>query len=233
MIYQLHYKEHPKEWNWSSAEEEFRKAITLNPNNAFAHDRLGAQLDAMGRLAEGWKEQEFAQELDPNSDYLSWALYRRGEYDRAIKLIRTTLQSHPDHAVLHWLLSQTYAQEGMDREWIQKLSKSLTLLGYTEWADQLRGAFNTSGRFGAMRLWARKLEQLSTKQGYFPGMLAQAYAKLGDKDRAFYWLNQGVDHHFKAISDPVLEWTKIDPGLAPLRSDQRFADVIRRMGLPP
>jgi len=63
-------------------------------------------------------------------------------------------------------------------------------------------------------------------------MLAQAYAMMGDKDRAFYWLREGVDHHQKAISDPILEWTKIDPGFASLHPDPRFAELIRRMGLP-
>jgi TolB-like protein/DNA-binding winged helix-turn-helix (wHTH) protein len=64
-----------EEWDWHGAEDEYRKAITLNPNYAFAHDQLGDDLDAMGRLEEGWKEHELAQELDPGSDHLSWALY--------------------------------------------------------------------------------------------------------------------------------------------------------------
>jgi hypothetical protein len=83
-------------------------------------------------------------------------------------------------------------------------------------------------------LYARWLEQVAAnKQAYMPGMIAQAYAIMGNKDRAFYWLDEGVDHHFKAISDPILEWTKIDPGLASLHSDPRFTELMRRMGLPP
>ena len=222
-----------EEWNWFEAEREYRKAITLNPNYAFAHNQLGDDLDAMGRLEEGWKEHELSQELDPVSDYVAWALYRRGEYNRAIELIRTTLQNRPDDGVLHWLLSETYAQNGMYREWVQELSTSMDLLGYSEVAEGLQRKFASAGYSGAMPLYARWLEQAAaTKQAYMPGMLAQAYAMMGDKDRAFHWLTEGVDHHQQAISDPILEWTKIDPGLASLRSDPRFADLIHRMGLP-
>jgi hypothetical protein len=85
---------------------------------------------------------------------------------------------------------------------------------------------------GAMRLLATILEQLAaSKQLYVPGMLAQVYARLGDKERAFYWLSEGVDHHFQATTGPILEWITIDPGLPSLRSDPRFADLVRRMGL--
>jgi len=223
-----------EEWDWSGAEEEYRKAITLNPNNAFARDNFGAWLDAMGRLEEGWKEQELAQELDPASDHLSWALYRRGDYDRAIERLRTTLQTRPDDGILRWLLSEIYAQKGMHKEWILEFSESATLLGKPEVAGRLQHAFATSGYLGARRLWARELEQwAATKQGYFPGMVAQVYASLGDNDRAFHWLQQGCEHYRdQGSSDPILQWTKIDPSFVPLRSDPRFKDVLRCMGLP-
>jgi len=222
-----------EEWDWSGAEEEYRKAVTLNPNNTFARDQFGGYLDAMGRLEEGWKEQQLAQELDPASDHVSWALYRRGDYDRAIERLQTTLQTRPDDGVLHWLLSEIYAQKGMHKEWILELSKSMTLLGMPETAGRLQHAFATSGYSVARRLWTRELEQwAATKQGYFPGMLAQVYASLDDNDRAFYWLKQGCEHYRdQGSSDPILQWTKIDPGLAPLRSDPRFKGVLRCMGL--
>ena len=223
-----------EDWDWAEAEDQYKLAIRLNPNNASAHDEFGGYLDAMGRLDEGWKEQELAQELDPTSDHLSWALYRRGEYDRAIKLLRTTLQTRREDAVFHWLLSETYAQKGMYKEWVQELSEVWTLVGNPEAAGRLQHAFATSGYSGAMKEWAKAMEKMqAAKQGYFPGMLAQVYVTLGDNDRAFYWLSEGVDHHTKAISDPILEWTKTDPGLASLHSDSRFKELVRRMGLPP
>lgn len=228
-----------EEWDWSGAEEEYRKAITLNPNNAAARDEFGGLLDAIGRLEEGWKQQELAQELDPATDHLSWALYRRGDYDRAIERLRTTLQTlpapgGPDQVVFHWLLSEIYAQKGMHKEWLQELSESATLLGMPELAGRLQRTFATSGYLAARRLWASELEQwAATKQGYLPGIVAQVYASLGDNDRAFRWLQQGCEHYRdQGSSDPILEWTKIDSSLAPLRSDPRFKDVLHCMGLP-
>lgn len=220
-------------WDWSGAEEDFRRAIALNPNNADAHDALGDVLDVMGRLEEGWKEHELAQELDPARSDLAWALYRRGEYDRAAKLLRSALESRPEDPSLRWLLSEIYAQEGMKKEWLQELAKCMTLLGYGGLTDRLKREFASSGYRGSRRQWAKELERLAvTKEVYAPGVMAQVYVDLGDKDRAFYWLGEGINHHYRAISDPVLQWTKIDPGLANLHADPRFKDVLHRMGLP-
>ncbi len=77
-----------------------------------------------------------------------------------------------------------------------------------------------------MERWA------ATKQDYSPCILAQVYTSLGDKDRAFYWLGHGVDHHHMAMNDE-LQWFKVVPQLAPLHSDPRFKDLLRRAGLPP
>lgn len=122
----------------------------------------------------------------------------------------------------------------MYKEWAQELRQHLELVGYPEEANRLLQTFAVSGYLGAMRFYVRRMEHaVVTERVYFPGILAQLYAKLGDKDRAFYWLREGIEHHTKAISDPILEWTKVDPGLASLRADSRFSELIRRMGLPP
>lgn len=222
-----------EDWNWTGAEKECRRAIALNASNAAAHGQLGDFLDAMGQVDEGWREYEIAQELDPNEDHVSWALSRRGEYDRAIELLLKLADNHPDDGVVHWELAQNYAQKRMYKEWMQELGKSLTLLGFPELAGQLYRAFAKSGYAGALRQWAREGERLAaSKQVYFPGTLAVVYAALGDKGRAFYWLGQGCEHRHMAISDPALVWVKVDPGFASLRSDPRFKDVLRCMGLP-
>jgi TolB-like protein/DNA-binding winged helix-turn-helix (wHTH) protein len=222
-----------QDWDWSGAEEEYRRAITLNANNALAHDQLGDCLDTMGRLEEGWKEHELAQELDPNQDHLSEPLYRRGEYDAAIGLLLKSVESRPEDAIVRWRLSQNYIQKGMYKEWVQQLGKMMTLFGLPDITTRLEHAFVRSGDQGALLEWARDVEQLMVrKQGYFPGVLAQVYARLGEKDQAFYWLEEGSDHRRLAIADPVQPFVKVDPGFASLRSDARFEDLLRRMGLP-
>jgi TolB-like protein/DNA-binding winged helix-turn-helix (wHTH) protein len=223
-----------EDWDRTGAEEECRRAIALNANNAAAHELLGDSLDVMGQMDEGWREHEISQELDPNQDHVSWALSRRGEYDRAIELLLKLADNHPDDALVHWELAQNYAQKRMYKEWVQELGKSTTLFGIPEFAGQLHRAFAKSGYAGALRQWAGELERLAaTKQVYMPGTVAEAYAALGDKDRAFYWLGEGCQHRHMAISDPALVWVKVDPGFASLRSDPRFKDVLRCMDLPP
>lgn len=222
-----------EDWEWARAEEEYRRSIALNPNNAGAHNLLGDSLDVVGQMDEGWREHEIAQELDPNQDHLSWALTRRGEYDRAIELLLKLADNHPEDGLVHWQLARNYAQKRMYKEWVQELGIVTTLFGFPEIGRRVNRAFDLEGYPGALRRWAGEVERLGTnEQGYFPGVLAETYAELGDKDHAFYWLDQGCKHHHMAISDPALEWVKVDPGFASLQSDPRFKDVLRCMELP-
>jgi tetratricopeptide (TPR) repeat protein len=220
------------DWDWPGAEAECRRAIALNPNSASAHVSLGNILDLRGEMDEGWKEAQIAQQLDPNQDHLSNALYLRGQYDRAIELLKRTSEASPDNANTRYFLSQAYARNGMYAESVQELGKSLTLFGLPELAARIQSAFASNGWRAAQFQWAKELEQsIATRQSYFPGILAQTYAQVGDKDRAFYWLEQGYAHRQLAITDPILEFVKVEPGFAPLRSDPRFNAFLRRIGL--
>jgi TolB-like protein/DNA-binding winged helix-turn-helix (wHTH) protein/tetratricopeptide (TPR) repeat protein len=222
-----------EDWDWTGAAEEARRAIDLNPNYADAHDLLGAALAAMGQMDEALKEDEIAQQLDPNQDHLSEIFYMRGEYDRSIELLQRMVEAHPDNGEYPYFLSVNYAQKGMYAASVRELGKFLRSFGFPEAATRIDHAFANSGWKGAMLQYAKELEQLiATKQGYFPGTLAQVYVWLGENDRALYWLEQGNEHRHMALSDSVLQWTKVDPSLAPLRSDPRFKVLLRRMGLP-
>jgi eukaryotic-like serine/threonine-protein kinase len=223
-----------EDWDWSGAQEGFRRAISLNPNNARAHEGMGDCLDPTGRLEEAEKEHEIAQQIDPNSDHPAWNLYWRGDYDRSIELLRKMLETRPEDSSNHWFLSDSYAHKGMYKEWVEELGTATTQLGYPEIGPRLRAAYASSGYLGAVRQWARELERTAeNKLAYCPGVLAETYTIIGDKDRAFYWLDQGVYHHRMVLGDPVLYMLKTDPWLAPLRSDARFKDALRRAGLPP
>ena len=120
----------------------------------------------------------------------------------------------------------------MYKEWVRELSRAVTLFGFPESAGRIQQAFAVSGYPGARRQEARELERwAASKQAYVPCLLGEAYTSLGDKDRAFYWLGEGVDHHHMDMDDD-LQWFKVDPELAPLHSDPRFKDLLRRAGLP-
>ncbi len=221
-------------WDWVGAEEEYRRAIGLNPNNAWAHHELGDFLASMGRLDEAWKEYQIAQELDPSQDYLSLITFLRGEHDRAIELLSKQLESHPDDGWSLLTLGRWFAVKGMYKESIQEMEKGLTLYGFPEIVGQVHRAFATSGYKGAMQEAAKQFEHLqATNQVFFPMALAQIYAGLDDKDRAFYWMEQAYKYRDRIGGDYGLESVRLEPMLDPLRSDPRYKDLLRRVGLPP
>ncbi len=224
-------------WNdfdWSGAEQEYRQAIALNPNSVSAHDYFSPFLAAMGRLDEALREGLLAQELDPNEDHLSNVLCMRGEYDRAVDLLQRIATSHPDDGIAHYDLYRAYVLKGAHKEAVEELVKAFNLFGMSDLASNLQRAFATFGWQGAMRQLAKDMENLQAAGRVFvPENLAVAYVALGDKDRAFYWLEQGYDHREMVGHDWGVMILKVDPLLAPLRSDPRFKDLLRRMGLPP
>jgi TolB-like protein/DNA-binding winged helix-turn-helix (wHTH) protein/Flp pilus assembly protein TadD len=222
------------EFDWSGAEQEYRQAVALNPNSASAHEGFGDFVSAMGRLDEGLREVLLAQELDPNEDHVSNILCMRGEYDRAIELLQRIAASHPDDGVVHYNLYRAYAQKGAHKEAVEELVKAAELFGMSDLASNVRRTFAVSGWLGAMRQFAKDLVRLQAAGRMFaPENLAVAYFALGDKDRAFYWLGQGYEHREMASHDWGVMILKVDPLLAPLRSDPRFTDLLRRMGVPP
>jgi len=221
-------------WDWPGTEEDYRRAIALNSNNASAHEGLCHLLDDMGRLDAGFKECEIAQQLDPNADHLSYSFYKRREYDRAIEVLLMMLRNDPNNGYLHHKLYEIYAAKGMYKEAVQHLEQTVTLFGFPELAVDLHRAFAASGYMGAMRWYAKELEHLhATKQVFLPVNLAAVYAFLGDEDRAFYWLEQAYKHQGHGGAGVTLTELKVYPPLDPIRSDPRFNDLVRRLGLPP
>jgi TolB-like protein len=223
-----------RDWDWSSAEQDYRRAIARNPNNAWAHHELGDFLSMMGRLDEALKENQIAQGLDPTREYLSLIIYLRGDHDRAIELLWKQIESHPDEGWDHLTLHRWLAVKGMDKESVQEMEKALTLFGFPEIAAQMHRAFASSGYKAAMLEAARQLEHLqATDKVFFPMTIAQLYAGIGNKDRAFYWLEQAYQHRDRIGGDFGLEMVRLEPMLDPLRSDPRYGDLMRRVGLPP
>ena len=221
-------------WDWVGAEEEFRTAITLNPSNAGGHYSLCDLLRALGRMDDALKECQVAQELDPNQDQLSEIFCYRHEYDRAIEQQLRWIDRYPNDAIKHFELYKLYVLKAMHKEAVQELARSATLLGFEEVALRIRQSFIRSGFEAAMQEWASEIEHLNaSKQAFLPMSAADVYAILGDKDNSFRWLEQACQHpELTGIDDGLID-LKTDPLLDSLRSDQRYKDLLRRVGLPP
>src|SRR5215469_6030335 len=217
--------------DWRGAEEQFRRAIASSPNSANAHDQLGLLLVAEGRTQEGLQESQVSQQLDPKNDHLSLVLYYARDYDASIKLVQRILRQDPNNGISHCLLFSVHFKKGSYAEAMDQLAECYSLYGYPKVGSNLRQAFATSGYQGAMRQFAKDVEHLEdTNQAYLPGNLAVAYMIQGDKDRAFYWLEQAYEHREMVGLDGGVYFLGCDPMFDPLRSDPRFKDLLRRVG---
>ena len=219
---------------WKEAEHEFRRGIALNPNDVGSHSSLVNILDVTGRFDEGWKEAEIVRALDPKPGHMAWPYYRRRQYDRAIEVLQISVKSHAGSAYDHWSLAQNYLQKRMTKEWIAEVGAYMASVGFPEVTGHLQRAAAVGGYRGALRQWTKELERLHARGAfYWPGVLAQAYAMLGDKERAFYWLEDAYTHRRQSYNDPYL-WgrLRIDPGFDSLRADPRYENLMSRLGLP-
>ena len=224
-----------REWDWPSAEREYRRAIALNPADAFSHRFYGHFLRAMGRWPEAAAEMRRSLELDPLSAETSKALattYFWGrQLDAAIDQYNKTLELEPNHALTHDLLADAYAAAGRYNEALAERRSYLRLEGATEAADGLGDDSSESGYRRAMQALYRKylavLQQTAASEYVSPVAFALTYAALGEQDRAFEWLERAF-----AERAPYLTSMKTDPAFDPLRSDPRFDDLMRRVGLP-
>ena len=142
------------------------------------------------------------------------------------------LEADPDNGFLHHMLYESYAGKGMYKEAVQQLARTWVLYGLQEAAAKLQQAFAASGYKGAMRKFAEEMARLhAAKKIFIPINLATYYAAAGDKDRAFYWLEQAYKYRH-AFGMTMLD-LKTVPELEPLRSDARYKDLVSRVGLPP
>jgi TolB-like protein/lipoprotein NlpI len=221
------------DWNWVAAEQEYKRAIELNPRYAIAHQWYGGYLQCMGRLDESIKERLLAQQLDPLSPIINFELamayYFQRDYDRAIDQFKKTLELDPDFPPVHQFLPAAYEQKGMYDEALAAFKTALSLPG-TDVQHAMAGLghlYAITGRKKEAHQQIDRLKELSQKQYVRSNYIALVYTGLVEKDEAFVWLEKGFEEHGYQMSN-----LKIEPRFDVLHSDPRFKDLLRRLGLP-
>jgi serine/threonine-protein kinase len=215
-------------WDWSGAEREYQRAIGLNPNDALTHAWYGQLLKALGRRQDWVAETERALELDPVTLTFAagdWYL-ESGQYDLYIERQRQRQELDPSRPVLYAGLGRVYTLKGMYEEAIANLQKAVDLSEGKN-GGSLSALGYTYGVFGKRKEALKILHQL-TLSNAAPLQIARVYVGLGEKDRAFDWLQKGVANH--RIDLGVLRMSK---EMESIRSDPRYAELLRRVGLPP
>jgi TolB-like protein/DNA-binding winged helix-turn-helix (wHTH) protein/Flp pilus assembly protein TadD len=216
------------DWDFPSAGKEFQRAIELNPGYATSHHWYAWHLSLVGRNDEAIAEMKKAQNLDPlsliiNAD-LAELLVIAHAYDESIQQSRKTIEMDPNFGLAHNQLAQAYLQKGMYPQAIAELQKAIQLSGGspTCTANLARAYAATGRRNDALQL----LDTLKTSNhgSAHASELAVVYAALGDRDQAMAWVEKGYQERF---NPGVL----LRPGFDPLRTDPRFRELVRRIGL--
>lgn len=222
------------EWDWATAEREYKRALELNPSDARSHHWYAGYLMYVGRFDEGIAEANRARDLDPLSLPVNNALAGRllvaGRVTDALKQLQKTLEIDPYFAPAYQTMGWAYLKMGKQREAIQEFQKALQLSGSDDKDLMLDLGFAyaaTGNRQEAQKILS-KLKRLH-EQGLAPSAsIGILYGALGGLDEAFAWMEKAYEER-----DPELTYIKV-PGrrFEPLRHDPRFQNLVRRIGLP-
>jgi TolB-like protein/DNA-binding winged helix-turn-helix (wHTH) protein len=229
------------EWDRKGAEAEYKRAIELDPNYALAHGLYSVYLTSVGRFDEGAAEARRGQEIDPLSPnmhiYLGWNLFNARQYDQSIEEAQKALDVDPNVSMAHNIIARAYAQKKMPKEAIEAAEKARTISnqGLAMMSKEhplslasLGYAYAVSGRVNEARQIIQELEELSSKTYVSPGHLAVIYSGLGEKDRELEYLEKTFEER-----DEMQRFVKVSPIFDSLRSDARFADMLKRVGFSP
>jgi eukaryotic-like serine/threonine-protein kinase len=221
------------DWDWPGAEREFRRAIELNPGYATAHMWYSELLSELGRHEEALAEIKRAQQLDPLSLIINSVsglrLLSAGRDDLAIEQLQKTLEIDPNFARAHFFLGQAYMRKGAFAEAIAEFHRATTLSpNITQYKGGLGYAYARAGKSAEAHKLLSELKEHSKRRYVSWSDLAAIYAGLGEKDQAFACLENAYEQRETRVVK-----VNVVPFFDPLRSDPRFADLLRRIGLPP
>ena len=217
------------DWDFAGGETEFRKAFELDPNDAVSHLWYALTIARIGgREREALAEINRAHQLDPLSPIISTEVgairFWARQYDEDIEVCRKVANEDPTFALAHDCLAWAYWAKHMYPQAIEemKVQDQLSDGRVSDFTSALELGFRSGGRKGA---YTKGIEKMKEEQNAFA--LAFLYSELGDKDQAFHWLNAAYREH-----EPNLVTLKTNPSFDSIRSDPRFAELVRKVGLP-
>jgi TolB-like protein/Tfp pilus assembly protein PilF len=220
------------DWDFTTAEGEYQRAISLDPNYATAHEWFAHYLIVRNRLPEAQKEMSYALELDPFSPLFNAArvetFYYARDYDAAISHAQRTLKQYPNFLLARFWLASAYREKKMYSQAIAEFDQMrkqsgnapAMLMAYAH-------ALAVSGDAAGARKALSELEQISRSR-YVPALYFTAiYTGIGENNKALMWLEKAYDEH-----NDRLIYNGVEPLADPLRAEPRFRDILRRVGLP-
>ena len=217
------------EFDWATAEKEFKKGLELSPGNAVGRLWYAKYLAIIGRKDEVLVQRRIAAELDPVSPYALQAVGGyfsvAGRYNEAIELFRNALALEPNFGLAHQGLGIAYLLKGMSTDAIAELQEANRLMSGPGRMALLGYAYGVAGKKDEARRILDDLLKRSRNESVAALSIAEVYIGLGDKDRAFEWLEKAIDQRDLNLT---LKWDSL---YDPLRSDPRYLRMLRRMKL--
>jgi TolB-like protein/DNA-binding winged helix-turn-helix (wHTH) protein/Flp pilus assembly protein TadD len=221
------------DWDWSGAERELKRAVSLNASSSTAHISYGVFLTAMGRSNEAISETRKALELDPLTPttnlQLGWVLYYARRYDESVAQLKKTLEAAPDLGYANMELAWNYAEKHMYAEAVTECQRAVTLTPEEQVTLGTCGrVYGLAGRHRDALDLLDRLKKLSARTYVDPYNVAGLYDGVGDKDHVVEWLERAYREHSASLYG-----LRIDIWFDQVRSDSRFQDLVRRMNFPP
>lgn len=219
-------------WKWDEAGEEYRRAISLNPNYATARHWYYIHLKAMKRFGEAEAQIRRAEELDPLSPVINinfaQMYLRKGETDRAIEQCKRVIELYPSFPGGYEILAEVYVKQSRYREAVEVTSKAADISGRASYyLGALGYCYALAGRRADALATLKELETKYAQRESPPTDIAKVHAGLGNKDQAFVWLEKAFEARSGRLKDVADE-----PYYDSLRDDPRYANLMRRVGLP-
>ncbi len=219
------------DWDWKGADQSFKTVLKLNPDSATTHQWYADYLTVVGRFDDARDHFRQAEKLEPGSTAVATGLasylYTRSDADGLIRQAKKIIELDPKFGCGYFYLGFGYEFRGMEAEAIEAFAIAALCFGEPlDIANEIRRSYEQNGMRG---MWHKRLEQYETRphlKNYPPYLKSLVPIRLGDKETSLAWLNQAYDQR-----DCGIIYAKHEPLLKPLRTDRRFKDLIRRIGL--